>query len=69
MYRRRDLETFLDIKRLLYEDQYTIAGAKKRLSQPDPSPDDATRLLSDIKSELLSIRGLLDRAGDLGDDG
>jgi DNA-binding transcriptional MerR regulator len=31
-YRRRDVEMALRIKELLYEDQYTIAGAKKRLS-------------------------------------
>ncbi len=31
LYRRRDVETLLDIKRLLYEEGFTIAGAKKRL--------------------------------------
>ena len=31
-YRRRDVEMALRIKELLYEDQYTIAGAKKKLS-------------------------------------
>ena len=31
-YRRRDVEIALRIKELLYEDQYTIAGAKKRLA-------------------------------------
>lgn len=30
-YRRRDVEIALRIKELLYEDLYTIAGAKKRL--------------------------------------
>jgi len=32
VYRRRDVEMALRIKELLYEDQYTIAGAKKRLA-------------------------------------
>ena len=32
VYRKRDVEIALRIKELLYEDQYTIAGAKKRLS-------------------------------------
>jgi DNA-binding transcriptional MerR regulator len=32
VYRKRDVEMALRIKELLYEDQYTIAGAKKRLS-------------------------------------
>jgi DNA-binding transcriptional MerR regulator len=31
-YRRRDVEMVLRIKELLYEDQYTIAGAKKKLA-------------------------------------
>ncbi len=31
-YRRRDVEMVLRIKELLYEEQYTIAGAKKKLS-------------------------------------
>lgn len=32
-YRRRDVEIALRIKELLYEDLYTIAGAKKRLQR------------------------------------
>lgn len=31
MYRRRDVETVLHIKRLLYDDGYTIAGAREKL--------------------------------------
>jgi len=31
IYRRRDIETVLRIKELLYEEGFTIAGAKKRL--------------------------------------
>ena len=32
VYRKRDVEMALRIKELLYEDHYTIAGAKKRLN-------------------------------------
>src|SRR5215207_6125954 len=32
VYRKRDVEMALRIKEVLYEDQYTIAGAKKRLT-------------------------------------
>jgi DNA-binding transcriptional MerR regulator len=32
VYRKRDVEMALRIRELLYEDQYTIAGAKKRLT-------------------------------------
>lgn len=33
IYRRRDIETILRIKTLLYEEGFTIAGAKKKLDQ------------------------------------
>lgn len=35
LYRRKDLDAFKEIKRLLYEERFTIAGARKRLSQGD----------------------------------
>ena len=33
LYRRRDVETLLEIKRLLYEEGFTIVGAKKKLKE------------------------------------
>ena len=47
IYRRRDIETVLRIKQLLYDEGFTIAGAKKRLETemsgreetPTPPPD------------------------------
>jgi len=33
LYKRKDLDIILEIKQLLYEEQYTIAGAKKRLGE------------------------------------
>jgi len=33
LYRKRDVETLLEIKRLLYEEGFTIAGAKKRIKE------------------------------------
>ena len=41
LYRRRDVETLLDIKRLLYEEGFTIAGAKKRLKDGQRLSDEA----------------------------
>lgn len=42
LYRRRDVETLIEIKRLLHQERYTIEGAKRRLKsasrQPDPEP-------------------------------
>ena len=37
-YRRRDVEMALRIKELLYDEQYTIAGAKKKLATEMRSP-------------------------------
>src|SRR5262249_38716956 len=36
-YRRRDVEMALRIKQLLYDEQYTIAGAKKKLANDSRS--------------------------------
>jgi DNA-binding transcriptional MerR regulator len=47
IYRRRDIETVLRIKQLLYDEGFTIAGAKKRLEtelagrQETPAPVEA----------------------------
>ncbi len=38
LYRRQDVVTFLEIKRLLYDEQYTIAGARKRLAEGASEP-------------------------------
>lgn len=65
LYRRKDLNIIFEIKRLLYEEQYTIAGAKKRLEdiireekneatvqkQVDPK-----KALLDTLEELKSLR-------------
>ena len=34
LYRRRDVEALLEIKRLLHNERYTIEGAKRRLRGP-----------------------------------
>ncbi len=33
LYRRKDLELILEIKKLLYEEKFTISGAKRKLQQ------------------------------------
>ena len=55
-YQKKDLETLLEIKRLLYGEKLTIAGAKKRLGQK-PSEQDAEDAVSlkEIKNELRDI--------------
>ena len=50
VYRKRDVEIALRIKELLYEDQYTIAGAKKRLAN-DLRAGGKLRLASEDETE------------------
>ena len=33
LYKRKDLDIIFEIRHLLYEEQYTIAGAKKKLDE------------------------------------
>jgi DNA-binding transcriptional MerR regulator len=57
LYRKRDVELLLKIKRLLYEEQYTIAGAKKQLlrsGDKSPSPQMDLQLPQRRDAELLS---------------
>jgi len=48
LYRRRDVEALLEIKRLLHNERYTIEGAKRRLKTPAkaaaPAPDPRPQL-------------------------
>ncbi len=65
VYRKRDVETLLRIKELLYEKGYTIAGARKQFRRPE-SPDEATadnreKVLRKVRSGLEDILTLLDR--------
>jgi DNA-binding transcriptional MerR regulator len=63
LYKRRDIEIILQIKDLLYQKKFTIAGAKKHLQQEKaskPSDADSQRLmLEQVREELITIRDLL----------
>ena len=66
LYRRKDVETLLEIRRLLYAEGYTIAGAKRRLREgartagtPRVSAEGAT--LAEARQELLDLCRLLER--------
>ena len=72
IYRRRDIETVLRIKQLLYEEGFTIAGAKKRLEselsgrpetpqQPVPDDDRSRAALRQVKEQLREILTLFER--------
>ncbi len=64
LYRKKDVETILKIRELLYDDKLTIAGAKKRLKELSPAETqvpieftkkDYKKILNDIKTELQEI--------------
>ena len=71
LYRQRDIETIQLIKKLLYEERFTIAGARKRLGElgvaralENPQPElglevDPRTQIQKIREELRNIRGLL----------
>lgn len=50
-YEEKDLERFKKIKKLLYEDGFTIAGAKKILKEKDPQIIGSHKTTLDQKSE------------------
>jgi DNA-binding transcriptional MerR regulator len=74
LYRRRDVETLIEIKRLLHQERYTIEGAKKRLKSPAKQAAREVReqmplplgerkfreALSRVKSELEELHKLLE---------
>jgi len=69
LYRRKDLEILFEVKKLLYEEQYTIAGAKKRLEEiareekkdleANPDENDYKKILHATLKELKALRKLL----------
>jgi len=69
LYRRKDLEILFEIKKLLYEEQYTIAGAKKRLEEiareekrdleVNSDENDYKKILHATLTELKALRKLL----------
>ena len=62
LYRRKDVETLLEIRRLLYAERYTIEGAKRRLRDVSRTAEDPDRTtLAKIRDELVEIHRLLDR--------
>lgn len=55
LYRKSDIDAVMEIKRLLYKERLTIAGAKRRMSRPK------NVMLDDLKEELKAIKALLDK--------
>jgi DNA-binding transcriptional MerR regulator len=64
MYRRKDVEIIFEIKKLLYEEGFTIAGARKKLNpaakenrekEPQAKADNLEPLLKEIQKELTEL--------------
>ena len=59
-YTRKDIETILEIKHLLYDKKFTLEGARKYLNaRTEPGALSEKWLLADLKAELKSIRDML----------
>lgn len=65
LYRRKDVETALLIKELLYRQGFTIAGARKKLQTekqlglPLPEQQSTEDVLAEIKLDLIQLRSYL----------
>ncbi|MBK8480520.1 MAG: MerR family transcriptional regulator [Proteobacteria bacterium] len=62
VYRRREVELLLLIKRLLYQDGFTISGAKRRIAELSresaPIPAEVSTLLRHLCTELRELVAL-----------
>jgi DNA-binding transcriptional MerR regulator len=54
LYRREDIETVFEIKRLLYEEGFTIAGARKHLADQANGHAGASPSVSEHPHEIAS---------------
>ncbi len=62
VYDRKDIDTVLTIKRMLYEEGFTIEGARKRLLQGG-EPGSPPEVVLKIKQELQGILNVLNASG------
>jgi len=63
-YKKKDIEKILEIKELLRDENYTIAGARKKLTQKQTEQvrkPDLYSIIEDTKKELYSLRDMLSR--------
>ena len=65
LYRKKDVETALLIKELLYQQGFTITGARKKLNAdrqlglPLETITSATDILAEVKSDLEHLRNFM----------
>ncbi len=61
LYRQSDIEQVLRIKQLVFGEGLTLAGARRRLEESDPSPTEETSdalelLASDARTRIAQVR-------------
>ena len=71
LYRKVDVENILTIKKLLYEDGYTVPGArklltsekgkKKSISKPKISGRQTRSMLAELKNDLKHLQEMLEK--------
>ena len=60
-YTRKDIETIIEIKHLLYDKKFTLEGARRYLNIKRRTGSRLEKgFLEDLKTELQSIRDMLD---------
>ena len=70
LYTKNNLELILEIKKLLYSEKHTIAGARKkltrraklreqRITESDLNTDKVIEVINEIKEELTKIKNSL----------
>jgi len=57
VYRQNDIRKIMQVKTLLYDEGYTIAGAKKQLKHPLIPPD--KRILNSLLQDIKQIDKML----------
>lgn len=75
LYRKKDVETILLVKHLLYDQKFTISGAREKLEEKrklsdfppasrqlamDFDPQDREEILQTVIAELMKLKQLLD---------
>ena len=63
LYRRKDVEMLLEIRRLLYTERYTIEGAKRRLREmsiTSHEPGDGGVTVAAVRDELVALYRMLE---------
>jgi DNA-binding transcriptional MerR regulator len=59
LYRREDIDTVLEIKRLLYEEGFTLAGARKHLQEQRHRPAESAQPEQELRLSPRPMRAQL----------